>query len=81
MNTKMHGRAISSIKLASGPFIHINDGSLRTLQLSATYHGDRDEFWVLHLESDGAESARYNARCLESIHWLEACVRPFGTEE
>lgn len=78
MNTTMHGRKIQLIRFPAAapsytgqdPVIRINDGSLRTLQLSATYNGDRDEFWVLHLESDGTESARYNVRHIETIVWL-----------
>ena len=78
MNTTMHGRKIQLIRFHAAhpsytgedPVIRINDGSLRTLELSATYHGDRDEFWVLHLESDGKETARYNVRHIETIVWL-----------
>ena len=42
------------------------------LELSATYHGDRDEFWIIELHDIGGgfkEVARHNPRHLESIKW------------
>lgn len=39
------------------------------LELDATYHGDRDEFWIKHLEN-GKEIARHNCKYISSIRWL-----------
>lgn len=39
------------------------------LHLSATYHGDHDQFWVVVSEG-GKEVSRYNARGIQHIVWL-----------
>lgn len=41
-----------------------------TLELEASYHGDRDEFWVKQL-SNGNEIARFNCKYIASIEWQE----------
>lgn len=38
--------------------------------LSATYHGDRDEFWVVGMK-DGNEVERHNAKHIASIYWAD----------
>lgn len=40
------------------------------LTFSATYHGDRDEFWIIQ-SKDGIEIARHNPRYVESITWTK----------
>lgn len=39
-----------------------------SLVFAATYHGDRDEFWIVQ-SIDGKETARHNARFIASIEW------------
>jgi hypothetical protein len=71
MNTEMHGRKIARIIFdgASSYQIHEvrSEGNVQ-LELSATYHGDHDEFWVLKLV-DGEEVERYAPRLIETITW------------
>ncbi len=73
MNLDMDGKAIGAI------FFPGDNGSIMratgtlTLTMSATYHGDRDEFWVVQSETiDGVvrEVARHNARHIETIQWV-----------
>lgn len=40
------------------------------LVLSATYHGDRDEFWIVAFDKDGKELGRHNCKHIGSIEWL-----------
>jgi hypothetical protein len=69
MNTEMNGKQISKIWW-------INDygdscieaKGQKTLMLSATYHGDRDEFWVIEYD-DMQEVARHNCRDIATITW------------
>ncbi len=68
MNVSMHGKAISKIFFASGE--SITSCPEKILWLSATYHGDRDEFWVIE-QSCGTEIARHNPKYLETIQWQE----------
>jgi hypothetical protein len=67
----MHGKKIHSIYFPSDG---INDPVCKScdefgrLELSATYHGDHDEFWILRIK-DGKEVARFNPRFVEFISW------------
>ena len=38
------------------------------LELSATYHGDRDEFWIV-VKRGGVECSRINPRQVTEICW------------
>ncbi len=38
------------------------------LHLSATYHGDHDEFWIVQTK-DGEEVSRHNPKFAETIRW------------
>lgn len=49
------------------PYVDISGGN--TLTLSVENMGDRAEIWIVS-ETDGKESARYNARSVETIVWL-----------
>ena len=40
------------------------------LHLSATYHGDHDEFWIVQTNA-GVEQSRHNTRYVESIIWAK----------
>lgn len=72
MNIKMNGWAIDFI---TWPDTETDKGQKlktdkdRKLFLSATYHGDRDEFWVVE-EFKGVEVARYNTRFIDMISWI-----------
>lgn len=73
MNTSMHGKIIDYIDLnpawtQGGNPERISSGRDHTLQLSVTYHGDRDEVWIVLGNSDG-EVARYNPRGVQHIRW------------
>jgi hypothetical protein len=74
MNTKMHGKRIQTVQFPAhncqegqDPYLHSNADS--RLELSATYHGDHDEFWIVEIR-DGKEVARFNPRFVEMIVWL-----------
>ncbi len=70
MNVKMNGQKIKRIWFngANGDN-SVTADDIHTLTLSATYHGDRDEFWVIQ-EEEGAEVCRHNCRYIASIDWL-----------
>ena len=77
MNVGMHGKAIKKIYfdgsgignevvwLEAGDFPGVN----RSLSLSATHHGDHDEFWVVE-KLEGKEVARHSVRNIANIIWL-----------
>lgn len=72
MNTKMHGKLIDYIELnpmwtQSGNPERITSGDGQ-LFLSATYHGDHDEFWIVLVKND-KELSRYNPRGVQHIRW------------
>lgn len=72
MNLEMHGREIDRIATSEGCFIYsgtVSSRDMTQLRLSATYHGDRDEFWVVREDSDGTELMRWNAKTLHAIEW------------
>ena len=68
MNTKMNGKKVDSVVFSNGDTIRSQDGN--NLVLSATHHGDHDEFWVIATD-EGEERARHNCRHIESIQWAE----------
>lgn len=73
MNTSMHGKKIRQIIFPvgeDGKQESLSTDGSRELSMSATYHGDRDEFWVIS-KNDGIEIARFNARHIETIVWHE----------
>ena len=72
MNISMDGKQIKSVcwtdtESEQGRCLPSGLNGCR-LYLSATYHGDRDEFWVV-AEKDGHEIARHNIKYIESIEW------------
>lgn len=69
MNTDMNGKGIKSIHWGEAGSIHA-EGE-KTLHLSATYHGDRDEFWVVESYA-GKEVARHNCKSIGTIIWTDA---------
>jgi hypothetical protein len=75
MNTAMNGRRINLIDItestvSGNPERHAS-GRGRQLALSATFHGDRDEFWIVET-IDGVEIRRWNAKAVAYIEWVQA---------
>jgi hypothetical protein len=72
MTTKDNGKKIKEIWLP-GEGNAMNErwlsGIHGDLELEATYHGDRDEFWVV-LKNTGVETQRFNVRMVTSIVWV-----------
>lgn len=68
--TEAHGKAVAAVYFPNGEEVHAEANGL-SLHLSATYHGDRDEFWIV-ASRDGREVARHNPRHIESIVWVES---------
>lgn len=69
MNIEMNGKQVSRIWWNGDDC----DKSMtaigqRTLMLAATYHGDRDEFWVVQFENL-VEVARHNCKYIATIEW------------
>jgi hypothetical protein len=74
MNIAMHGKRIKVISWPdsgeeTGRCLP-SDDKHGELTLSATYHGDRDEFWIVQTNG-GKEIGRHNARYVESIMWAD----------
>lgn len=71
MTTEYHGKKINEIWLAGdgNPFdTKLSSDETRQLELSATHHGEYDQFWVV-VKKDGLETERYNVKQLTSIAW------------
>jgi len=51
---------------------HIASDGETHIEMSATYHGDHDEFWIVEYKAENGslhEVARHNPRYVESIVW------------
>ena len=70
MNTDLNNKPVQEIWVHTedGEF-SIQSGNNQTLNLSATYHGDHDEFWIIH-KIAGREVARFNCKYISRIVWL-----------
>lgn len=73
MDTKMNGRRIKYIELdprwtEGGNPESVGKYDQLALHLSATHHGDHDQFWVVATEG-GKEVSRYNVRGIQHIVW------------
>ena len=66
MNTEMNGKDIKFIDFPDGDELTARNGL--TMHLSASYHGDRDEFWVV-VKKNGKEIARHNCQHIRSVVW------------
>jgi len=71
MTTNDHGKKISEVWVpgegdAYNHRYQSKDGL--ELELSATHHGDHDEFWIV-MKRDGAETGRINPRQVTEISW------------
>lgn len=71
MNTNMNGRMVKHIAFSNGEMISPREGI--KLKLSATHHGDHDEFWVVEFDND-KEVSRHNCKHLETITWSDTDV-------
>jgi hypothetical protein len=74
MNTKeMHNKEILCVwwpDTVNESGIHAVADERKGLKMSATYHGDHDEFWIVEYDKDsGTESRRHNIRYVESFEW------------
>lgn len=67
-NEVLHGKAIAEIIFNDADGTGINAHGGQTLVMSSTFHGDRDEHWVIQL-NDGKEIARHNCKAIKSIYW------------
>lgn len=75
MNTKMHGKSIDFIELdpiwtQGGHPERVVARNGVTLTLSATHHGDHDQFWIVVSEA-GKELSRYSPRGVQHIQWSQ----------
>ncbi len=73
MNVKMNGKKVFKIFFPSQEVLTSSDESddkKLKLHLSATHHGDRDEFWIV-ATANGEETERHNCKFLESIQWYD----------
>ena len=75
MNTELNGRPIATVwwpRDNSGPARHMNADPKQghEIILSATYHGDHDEFWIVE-KVNGVETQRHNPRYVETIIWKD----------
>lgn len=76
MNVKdMNGKQIRSLwwpAEASGQQQTLNATDEIRLEMSATYHGDHDEFWIVEHKKIGGEfreARRHNPRFVEGWEW------------
>jgi hypothetical protein len=72
MNTEMHGKKITAVYWPdtndeTGRCL-VSGAECGDLHLSATYHGDHDEFWIVQTKN-GEEVARHNPKFAETIQW------------
>lgn len=78
MTTEDHGKKIQEIWLPGDGNAYnerIQSKADLQLELSATYHGDHDEFWIVH-KRNGIETARTNARQVTEIFWTDTQHTP-----
>jgi len=73
MNNDTNNKAIKSIVIEGYKPCVIKSDNDKFLRLSTTYHGDRDEFWVVECQRygsiEGKEIARYNTKYISNIVW------------
>jgi len=76
LNTNdMHKKKIEQVWWPDSETKHgccISSGDEIHLEMSATYHGDHDEFWIVEYKVENGELkeiARHNPRYVETILW------------
>lgn len=70
--TDMHRKAIATVwwpDTETDKGRVLNSSGSGQLYMSATHHGDHDEFWIVEADSLGNEVARHNPRFVESWQW------------
>lgn len=74
MNLNMNGRSIAAIYFEGGvgcysgnPEMIRENGDL-TLHLSATFHGNHEQYWVIEAVK-GTEFRRHNVGSIATIEW------------
>lgn len=74
MNTSMNGKPINMFEITdmtiSGNPERHSSGRGRSLALSATFHGDHDEFWIVET-LNGMETRRWNTKAVAHIEWVQ----------
>ena len=79
MNTKiMNGKLIAKVVWPDSSSMEANDE--RGLHMSATYHGDRDEFWIVESDEKGNEIRRHNPKYADCWEWVEP-IEPVCQEQ
>lgn len=72
MNTSMNGKEIARFEYTAAdgnPYEkYVGMRGITKIHLSATYHGDRDEFWVV-VEKDAQEIERHSCKNVSAIFW------------
>lgn len=72
MNIEMHGKKIAAVywpESGTETGRCLKACNRLDLYLSATFHGDHDEIWIVQVD-DGIETARHNPRYVESVTWV-----------
>ena len=74
MNTEMDGKKIAAVfwpdtETEKGRSL-MNGHGCDDIHLSAAYHGDHDEFWIVQMKG-GIEITRHNPRYVETIVWVK----------
>lgn len=75
MDRSMNGKKIDVVYLPDtndeyGRQLVAGHPGCESLHLSATYHGDHEEFWIVQIDK-GVEVARHNPRYVETIAWAK----------
>jgi long-subunit fatty acid transport protein len=76
MTTNDHGKKIAEVWVPGegNAYNHRYQSKDRLeLELSATHHGDHDEFWIV-MKRDGTETGRINPRQVTEISWANVKV-------
>mgnify|MGYP001560783671 CR=1 FL=1 len=71
---ELHGKPIKMFYFGNQspdvcPYVTPDTGG--KMYLHVEYLGDRTEAWVINKTASGRERARYNARTLEAIIWVD----------
>ena len=71
MNREMNGKEIIGFQFtdSNGNDVFKKEMlGITKIFLSATYHGDHNEFWIV-VEKDGKETERHNCKFVHGIVW------------
>lgn len=69
MNKNTDGKLIAWVLWPDGSKLTASDQI--GLQFRATYHGDRDEFWIVESNPHGHEVRMHNPRMVDTWEWVE----------